>query len=111
MTSGIQVLTISTQGLTHVDTWTPSGSGGILAYLQEAVDGSVDVIALTPDLDMWVNDEFLVNGMSPNPLATAIARLAGWTGHQVCGPVVLTGGVDEVGNTQSLDPTLTRSLD
>lgn len=101
-------LIITTDGTIETAEWAAGGTN--LTHLQQAVGGSVDVVALTDELDMWVNDEGLVMGMPINEVATAIAREHGMSHQPYAGPAVFTGGCDEAGDTQPLTKDLERRL-
>ncbi|MGC0252636.1 DUF3846 domain-containing protein [Pseudactinotalea sp. Z1748] len=76
--------------------------GQQLQALQEGVEGLVDLVALTPAIGMWVNEEGLFTH-GRNPLATAIAgSLRGAHYQDYYGPAVFTGGTDEQGGTLPL---------
>ncbi|WP_260608971.1 DUF3846 domain-containing protein [Streptomyces sp. WAC 01325] len=60
-----------------------------------------DVVALTRQWDMWIDDEGLYNH-PVNPAATALARRFGFTHQAYYGPALLTGGPDSEGNTLPL---------
>ncbi|MFJ6354804.1 DUF3846 domain-containing protein [Streptomyces sp. NPDC092046] len=62
----------------------------------------VDVVALTDQVDMWLDDNGLYT-QPVNPMATLLARRFGWTYQNYHGPVLLTGGADEEGETLPLD--------
>jgi hypothetical protein len=49
------------------------------------------------ELDGWVND----TGGAENPVATSLVGAVGYAG-MIWGPLLLTGGTDEWGNTKSL---------
>lgn len=98
--NAFRALTIDVDGTTAVQTWDTTDD--TLPHLQRAVGGCVDVVALTGDLDMWLNDEGLLIGLPVNILATGIAALHGLTHQVYVGPVVLTGGADAEGNTLPL---------
>lgn len=68
-----------------------------------------DVVALTTRLDMWVDDEGIYNH-PVNPGATALARRYGYTWQLYHGPVLLTGGADENGDTRPLTTDQVRAL-
>lgn len=70
---------------------------------------AVDVVAVTDQVDMWIDDEGLYNH-PVNPWATALARRYGWTWQPYHGPVLLTGGADEDGNTVPLSLDKIRGL-
>ncbi|MFD9047754.1 DUF3846 domain-containing protein [Streptomyces zaomyceticus] len=70
---------------------------------------SVDVVALTNRLDMWLDDEGLFR-QPVNRLATLVARRFGWTYQSYHGAVLLTGGANEEGETLPLSEDKTRAL-
>ncbi|MCT2591136.1 DUF3846 domain-containing protein [Streptomyces sp. N2-109] len=71
----------------------------------------VDLVALTSHLDMWVDDEFLYNYPDEiNPFATLLARRYGFTHQPYHGPVLLTGGADQDGETLPLTLDRARAL-
>jgi hypothetical protein len=55
------------------------------------------------DFDLWVNEEGLLRGLDPNPLATSLAQACGWRGDLLVGDVVITSGVSMDGETRPLD--------
>ncbi|GAA2570764.1 DUF3846 domain-containing protein [Microbacterium binotii] len=58
---------------------TPDARGSHLHALYAALDVSlVDVIRLTDDIDVWVDDEGRVNSAAENPLGTNLLRAFGW---------------------------------
>ncbi|MFI0743431.1 DUF3846 domain-containing protein [Streptomyces sp. NPDC021100] len=61
----------------------------------------VDVVALTSQLDMWLDDEGLYNH-PVNRIATALAARFGFVYQDYHGPVLLTGGADSEGDTLPL---------
>ncbi|MEU4499218.1 DUF3846 domain-containing protein [Streptomyces sp. NPDC023998] len=61
----------------------------------------VDVVALTDQVDMWLDDEGLYNH-PVNKLATLLAIRFGFTYQDYHGPVLLTGGADAEGETVPL---------
>ncbi|MEJ8639957.1 DUF3846 domain-containing protein [Streptomyces sp. MS2.AVA.5] len=61
----------------------------------------VDVVGLTSQLDMWMDDEGLYNH-PVNKLATVLAARFGFTYQNYHGPVLLTGGADAEGDTVPL---------
>lgn len=61
----------------------------------------VDVVALTNQVDMWLDDEGLYNH-PVNKLATFLAVRFGFTFQDYHGPVLLTGGADADGDTLPL---------
>jgi len=98
--SAFLVVTIDTDGTTSRQVWDLS-EDSTLAHLQKAVGGHVDVVALSPWLDMWVNDEGILLGLPVNPVATRVAATYG-PRIPYFGPVVLTGGPDPEGATLPL---------
>ncbi len=58
-TSTITVVTVDVDGTARQQHWTPRDDGSLLEQLQAAVQGSVDVVRLSGQLDMWLNDEGL----------------------------------------------------
>lgn len=57
-----------------------------LESLQAAVDGYIEVVTLVPGRAvMIVNEEGLLRGMTPNPIASAAANT------QIVGPAVVVG--------------------
>ncbi|MFF4482963.1 DUF3846 domain-containing protein [Streptomyces sp. NPDC001520] len=60
-----------------------------------------DVVALTTQWDMWIDDEGVFNH-PVNPYATALARRFGLVHQRYHGPVLLTGGADADGHTLPL---------
>ncbi|MFB9558683.1 DUF3846 domain-containing protein [Streptomyces roseoviridis] len=69
----------------------------------------VDVVRLTTQLDMWIDDEGLYNH-PVNPVATLLAQRYGWTYQPYHGPVLLTGGADDNGETIPLNVDKTKAL-
>lgn len=61
----------------------------------------VDVVALTDQVDMWLDDDGLYNH-PVNKLATLLAVRFGFTWQEYHGPVLLTGGADAEGETVPL---------
>lgn len=98
----VDVLIVETDGTSHPQSWTPTADGGLLNQLQAAVDGLVNVVALTSRLDMWVHDEGLYV-CEPNPVATLLA-LAHDRPIPCYGTAVFTGGADAHGDTLGLAP-------
>lgn len=68
-----------------------------LAQLQEAVDGYIEAVDLSPNLTMWVNEEGLLrDDLSINPVAYAFYS------QPIMGDIVFTGGTDGNGDTIGL---------
>jgi hypothetical protein len=86
-------------------------SGALLADLYRLIGcDTVDLITLDEGLDMWLDDEGLYNNETPNPAATMVAHLYGFTRQPYYGVVVFTGGVDEDGNALPLSDQTMRRL-
>ena len=75
---------------------------GSLKVLQDAVDGWVQVVDLSPKLSIWVNEEGKMNGLPYNDIATAIYQDRFGAVDIIVGNAVLTGGTDEEGDTIGL---------
>lgn len=103
-----RVMTIAVDGTVDTTEW--DTTSGTLDHLRTALGGWVDVVSLSPTLDMWVNDEGLINGMEVNQVATALARTYGLAHQPYAGPAVLTGGADAEGNTCPLSESQVRLL-
>ncbi|PRH79037.1 hypothetical protein C6N75_11755 [Streptomyces solincola] len=81
--------------------WPSSGSG--LPTLYRAIEcTAVDVVRITPELDMWLNDEGMIDGTPINRWATAVYAAHRPPHQWYHGNVVLTGGADSHGNTIGL---------
>lgn len=73
-----------------------------LEVLQEAVGGLIDLVKISDDLDLWVNDEGLLMGLPRNYFAMKVYTHAYHTQGLIVGDVIFTGGVDEEGNSLGL---------
>ena len=87
------------ESLEVIDLDAPEGS---LKVLQNAVDGYVQAIDLNRDLTMWANEEGKLEGMMTNSIATAIFQARFGMVDIIVGNAVLTGGVDDEGETIGL---------
>ena len=56
----------------------------------------------TNQLSVFCNEEAKIIGLEPNPLGTAVWHAFFDTTDMIHGTVVVTGGVDEAGETQTL---------
>jgi hypothetical protein len=100
MRKAIQITTDGT--LTELDLDAPEGS---LKVLQTAVGGYVQAIDLNPNVTMWVNEEGKLDGLPLNFHGTMFwAASYGFGTDQIVGDIVLTGGVDDEGDTLGLSP-------
>jgi uncharacterized protein DUF3846 len=79
-------------------------SRGILEALYDQIGCThVDVVALSPEIDMWIDDEgALKPQLRVNQLASYIATRFGLPFQLYVGTVVFAGGPDGDGNTTSL---------
>ena len=68
-----------------------------------------DLVALTTRLDMWIDEEGLYRH-PVNELATLLAARHGFNFQPYHGPVLLTGGADEDGETLPLNIDMIRAL-
>jgi hypothetical protein len=83
--------------------------GNHLALMREHLGCSlVDCVALTDQLDMWIDGEGLYT-QPVNPVATALARHHGFTWQPYYGPALLCG-VNADGNSIDLDTAQVRAL-
>lgn len=99
--TGVTVAVLGIDATLRVEQWSTGSGGGLLAPLQAAVGGLVDVVALAQDLTMYVHDNGIYE-CEPNPAATALAMAYGRLSTPIFGTVVLVGGVDDDGYDKSL---------
>jgi hypothetical protein len=88
-------------------------ASNVLQALYELIGcSSVDVLRLTPEIDMWVDDEGLLQAHPPriNQLASYIATRLGFPFQLYAGTAVFSGGVDEAGYTWSLSKAARQTL-
>lgn len=88
-------------------------AAGHLPLLHRAIEcDRVDVVDITPDLAMWVDDEGMIKADPiPNMTATAaVLAYAGRTSQLYFGNAVFTGGTDDEGNTLGLTQDQVLSL-
>jgi hypothetical protein len=78
-------------------------AGHELSVLQNAVDGLVQAVSLTPTITMWVNEEGkMYSHFQSNENATQVWRwFFGYT-DSIMGNAVFTGGADSDGETVEL---------
>jgi hypothetical protein len=76
--------------------------GGAYEVLSAAVGGWIECVGLSPDADMWVNEEGKLDKLPQNPIGTALwADKYGYS-DIIVGNIIITGGVDEEGDTVGL---------
>ena len=83
------------------------GSGAAQVDALHRMVGSdvLDMLVVTPQLLMWMDDRGAVNGSAVNSVATDLVSTAPRLRNQVVrGTVVLTGAADPSGNVTSLAP-------
>lgn len=73
-----------------------------LEQLQEAVGGWVQAIDLSDEMSLWCNEEGKMNNLPHNPFGQAFWEMAYGRTDYIVGNVVLTGGVDDEGETIGL---------
>lgn len=88
------------------------GENPLHDFYRELRCRTVDVVRLSPDLDMWVDDEGAIM-MDPevNHASTAIAHLHGHDGQPYFGPALFTGGADEAGDSVGLSEAMAEQLE
>jgi hypothetical protein len=83
----------------------PSTSPDEYNFLNTAVAGWIQAVALTDDLEgitLWVNEEGKLDNLPYNPLATLLWEMSYGFTDVICGTAVLTGGSDDEGETLPL---------
>lgn len=88
-------------------------ASNVLQALYELIGcSSVDVVRLTPEIDMWVDDEGLLRTHTPriNQLASYIATRFGFAFQLYAGTAVFSGGVDKGGYTRSVGQEARKAL-
>lgn len=73
-----------------------------LEVMQEAVGGLIDLVRLSDDLDLWVNDEGLLMQLPLNYFAMKVYTHTFHTKGLIVGDVIFTGGSDDEGNSLGL---------
>ena len=77
--------------------------GGSYDLLQQKVGGWFQVVALEQrEADLWLNEEGKLNNLPRNPIATSLFRSEYGDYDFIVGDVVITGGVDDNGDTLGL---------
>ena len=103
------VVTIELDGAVTERTWDAPNTEARGTLLRGAVGGYFDVVALSRNLDMWVNDEGMYQ-FPVNVVATGVAQRFGLTRQPYWGPVVFTGGVGGGGETRSLGALMRKAV-
>jgi hypothetical protein len=88
-------------------------ASNVLQALYELIGcSSVDVVRLTPEIDMWVDDEGLVKAHPPriNQVASYIATRFGFPFQLYAGTAVFSGGADKAGYTLPLSAAARQAL-
>ena len=80
--------------------------------IREGVGGWIECVELTKlNADMWVNEEGKLNGLGYNFFGTILWELQYGLTDIIVGDIVLTGSVDDEGNTLGLsEETLQKFL-
>ena len=81
----------------------PEGYPGHLDGLQAAVGGWIEYVPNDMDVTLYCNEEGKIEGLPPNPVATAIFGKFLMQHDYLAGDVVIIGTQDEEGNDTSLD--------
>ena len=76
--------------------------GKSLSLLQSAVEGYVQPISLAPSLDMWVNENYIAEGLSLNVLGSIFHHENFNQDAPILGNIIFTGGTDDKGETLGL---------
>lgn len=93
------------------ETWLITASSVLQALYEQIGCAAVDVVRLSPDTDMWVDDEGLLTARPRiNQLASYIATRFGRPFQLYVGTVVFTGGADKAGYTLPLSPAARQVL-
>ena len=84
--------------------------GNSYKMLSEAVGGLIECVRLADDLDMWVNDNGLAEGLDQNPHGTRKYNDTFNAQHVIVGNIIFTGGADDEGETLGLSDTQVQAL-
>ena len=83
------------------------GAGAVqMDALCRAIGSTLDMLTVTPQLLMWVDDEAVVNGSAVNTVATELVSETLQLRNQPASaaPLVLTGAANPEGDVTSLAP-------
>ena len=85
--------------------------GGTASALSKGVEGWYECICFPAEFDMWLNEEGKLEQLPHNPRAQRLwDRYFGPGTDWLVGPVVITGCVDEEGETLGLTPEQIASI-
>jgi len=84
--------------------------GNSYKLLSETVGGLIECVRLDANLDMWVNDNGLAEGLAQNPHGTRIYNDTFGAQHVIVGNIIFTGGADDEGETLGLNDEQVQKL-
>jgi hypothetical protein len=70
--------------------------------LSDGVGGLIECVALSERMDLWCNEEGKNTGLPLNQLATRLFQEAHGRIDYIAGDAVITGGIDDDGNSLGL---------
>jgi hypothetical protein len=70
--------------------------------LSDGVGGLIECVAMSEQMDLWCNEEGKNEGRELNPLATRLFQEAHGQIDYIAGDAVITGGIDDDGNSLGL---------
>ena len=70
--------------------------------LSQGVGGYIECVALSEQMDLWCNEEGKNEGLALNLLATRLFQEAHGRIDYIAGDAVITGGIDDDGNSLGL---------
>jgi hypothetical protein len=87
--------------------------GNSYRLISDAVNGLIELVHLAPNLDLWVNENFIAEAeeknLQINAVASAMFNATTGATYPILGDVVFTGGTDDEGETLGLsDDTVSR---
>lgn len=104
----ITTLTIAVDGTTSTK---QCNDNDTLKHLQGEVGGYIELVSLAGGLDLYLDEDGITKGLSPNVVGSLVASTHGFNqGSFLLGPVVLTGGTDDEGETLGLTEAQVASL-
>jgi hypothetical protein len=84
--------------------------GNSYDLIRNAVHGLIECVSISPELDIWLNEEGKLTAMELNEFATALYRKTYNTPDFIVGDVIFTGGADEEGETLGLSDEMLAKL-